>query len=97
MLTKATVKVYGKYSYAREKAEYLEKKRVLAERRNTDLKQRLRYLESDRGKEDMLRSIYGFVKEGEEVMVIVKEKTVKEKPNERPLTFWDRIRFNLLK
>ncbi len=97
MLTKATVKAYSKYSYAKEKAEYLEKKRILAERRNSDLKQRLRYLKSDRGKEDILRSTYGFVKEGEEVMVIVKEKKQKDKQDEKPLTFWDRIRFNLLR
>jgi len=97
IFTTATIKAYKKFSYTKEISEYLENKKIFTVKMNKKLKERLEYLKSARGREDLLRSTYGLVKNGEKVIVIVKDKKENKDKTETPLTFWDKIRLNLFK
>jgi len=74
LLGRATYKAYMKYDYAKEKANYLITKKAVAEDRYNALQNKLSYMKTKRGREDVLRNTYGLAKPGEKVLVIIKQE-----------------------
>ena len=74
LLGRAAYKAHIKYSYAKEKADYLLIKKSVAEDRYNALQDKLTYMKTRRGREDVLRNTYGLAKPGENVLIIIKQE-----------------------
>ena len=63
--------VYEKYRETKDKRDFAQSAYDKLETRENNIKNELELLKTDRGVEEKIRAEFGFVKEGEEVIVIV--------------------------
>jgi cell division protein FtsB len=98
--------VYHRYTVAREmKAKLSDREQELSELRSRAelLESKVEYLKNERGIEEELRNRFDVVKEGEQVIILIDEPEVSDKPSFFPMSedarvdedqsFVDRLRF----
>lgn len=69
----ATLGVYGKYSETRQNKNTVKVNLIDLESKEVDLREEIERLNTSRGVEEDIRKNFGFVKEGEQVVIIVSD------------------------
>jgi cell division protein FtsB len=70
---RAVLSAYEKYQKSKTIRDQSEKEFVNLEQRRVTLENKVEILETDQGKEREIREKFGFVKEGEKVIVLIEE------------------------
>lgn len=82
LVTSATWSVFGKYRETQTNDRNAQKNLTVLEEREIDLKKEIENLKTEKGIEKEIRENFGFVKDGEEIVIIVEPQWVTQKGNE---------------
>lgn len=77
-LLHGTISAYGKMKESREKRNLAESEQKELEQRFNHINEKVNYLQTEKGLEEAIRTKYNVAKEGEEVFVVIDNKTDKE-------------------
>ncbi len=91
-LSKAVWSLYLKYKYSNQKLDALGARLEHAKSRQNEIINKMEYVKSDFGKEEILRDNYSLAKKGERVIILIQDdKERKEKKLEKK-SFWNKIK-----
>jgi len=83
--------IYKKASFAKQKRDEAVKELQSLQERKESLSLSVASLDTKRGIEEEVRSKFGVVKEGEEVVVIIDETSDKKSPESKKSGFWHTV------
>lgn len=82
LITSATWSVFGKYRETQTNDRNARENLIVLEEREVNLKKEIENLKTEKGVEKEIRENFGFVKEGEKIVIIVESQWVAQKGNE---------------
>ncbi len=92
LVGKGTWNLFVKYSDTKEKTDEARGELLKLEEQKKDLEKRVSFLQTDRGREDEIRSKFMVAKEGEGVIMVVDPKaTSTETVVSKKSSWWDRF------
>jgi len=90
-VAQATWNVYEKYQETKENRQHVEEKLIKLQKRESEVKNRTQHLRSREGVEREIREKFGFVKEGEGVIIFVEPPQSQKKSLIPKSSMWGNI------